>query len=1118
MSTLNLSIFKSTFAWIVRYLLAAAFLLLSVFLFARLLTPRNAEAPPPLSVGEQQQLDALRDYGIDRENPPVRWVDVDYSEGEAAAWWPKVEPELLLPMVEQGLLPGVAERVGSEPLVLDAHSQESPEYGGTWFRAALSLSDTAVQTYRLSAPTLARWSPQGYPIVPHIARNVSISDDYKEFTVELRRGMRWSDGHPFTAADILYWWESESIHPEMRILPPDIMRIGSDFGRVELIDDLCVKFIFSQPNGLFLEKLTSFQGIQIINSPAHFLGRYHPFDGDKDWIASEMERLGMPSPRALYTAVKERHNHEHPRLWPWIFSKPQSTPPYTVVRNPYYFAVDTSGRQLPYVDRIFFNQQSGDLIGISAGSGEFSMQERHIRFQQYTLLMAGRASNGYQVNHWLNGDSSSYVIQPNMLRRVDPDRPETRWKREFLSNPKFRQALSLAIQREDILRAEFAGMSVPSQVGPPPESPFHNPRVTKAWTAYEPATASRMLDELGLDQRDSDGFRLFPDGTRMHFFINVTPMLGVGPAQLVAEDWRAAGIRVQVRERSRELFRLEIDSLEHDFSVWISNGEFLPLLEPRLLVPFNAYSDFARAWGVWFGTGGYNAPEDAPRTRGSQRPPDDHPVWESFALYDQLTRATTFDQRHELVTRLIEISLDQLWTINLGTAPPILAVVRDDFANVPEKAVYSYDFLSPGNLAPELFFIRSHNDPSITTDQLRDDLMAKDRNPSIGIDGVAMPLLAPEPTEAGSLAGLLLRIGFIAIALAVAILLILRHPFVGRRMLLMIPTIMVVSVVNFVIIQAPPGDYLTTLINQLQESGDEADLQRIDDLKEIFLLEESMFKRYLHWSGLYWFTSFKNEDKGLLQGHMGRSMETLEAVNAIVGDRIILTVLISLGTILFTWVVAIPLGVYSAVKQYSPGDYIAGLIGFIGMCIPNFLLALILMYFSSRYLGITAIGLFSPEYAARPDWTWGKFINLLTHIWIPIVVVGTGGTAHMLRIMRGNLLDELKKPYVTTARAKGVRPLKLLIKYPVRLALNPFISGIGNLFPQLVSGSAIVALILSLPTVGPLMLSALLSQDMYLAGSLLMVLSIMGVLGTLVSDLLLVLLDPRIRLEQGGSR
>lgn len=1101
----------------VLYSTAAVFLFGATFLFARMLTPRGIEDPRTLDAEEQAALEALRDYGIDNVNPPVRWRDVDYTEGKNAPWWPGIEPDLLQPLVERGELPPVIERTGPEPLVVAAEGDLTPEYGGTWYRAGLSLSDVNVILMRISAPTLVRWSPQGYPIVPHLARDFKVSEDHRTFTFKLRRGMRWSDGAPFTARDILYWWEAESTHPDMRRVPPDIMRIGSEYGYVEMVDEHTVRFRFPAPNALFLERLASFQGIQIVNSPAHFLAPFHPYDGDPEQIAKEMDRLRMPSARALHTAIKERHNPEHPRMWPWIYSSPQNTPPYTVVRNPFYFAVDTEGRQLPYIDRIFFNQQSGDLIGISAGSGDLSMQERHIRFQQYTLLMAGREEHGYEVLHWLSGDSSSYVIQPNLLRRVDPRRPETKWKREYLSNADFRRALSLAINRDDILRAEFAGMSRPSQVGPPPGSPFHHPRVLEAWTVFDPAAANRKLDAIGLGNRDADGYRTFPDGTRMQFFINVTPMLGVGPAQLVAEDWRAVGIRVQVRERSRELFRLEIDGLMHDFSIWTSNGEYLPLLEPRLIVPFNAYSDFARAWGVWFGTGGYFADPDAPLTRGSQRPPEDHRVWESFALYDQLTRATEQSEQIDLVHRMLDIALDEAWTINLGTAPPVLAVVRNDFHNVPEKAVYSYDFLSPGNYSPELFFIRGNPDPEITREQIRSQLLAGGRASPAAAASVTTVESRAEPGARGAF-GRLLRTAFLLVAALFLLLIALRHPFVGRRLVLMVPTLFVVSIVNFIIIQAPPGDYLTTLINQLQESGDEADLQRIEDLQEIFHLEESSVHRYLRWSGIYWFGTFRAEDRGLLQGHMGRSMETLETVNDVVGDRILLTVLISLGTILFTWVVAIPLGIYSAVKQYSAGDYIAGLIGFIGMCIPNFLLALILMYFSSRYLGITAIGLFSPEYAARPDWTWGKFFDLLKHIWIPVIVVGTAGTAHMLRIMRGNLLDELKKPYVTTARAKGVRPLKLLLKYPVRLSLNPFVSGLGNLFPQLVSGSAIVALILSLPTVGPLMLSSLLSQDMYLAGSLLMVLSIMGVIGTLVSDLLLVLLDPRIRLEQGGTR
>lgn len=230
-----------------------------------------------------------------------------------------------------------------------------------------------------------------------------------------------------------------------------------------------------------------------------------------------------------------------------------------------------------------------------------------------------------------------------------------------------------------------------------------------------------------------------------------------------------------------------------------------------------------------------------------------------------------------------------------------------------------------------------------------------------------------------------------------------------------------------------------------------------------------------------------------------------------------LTFWVSLGTIVFTWMIALPIGIYSAVRQYSVGDYVLSFIGFIGMCLPNFLFAILIMYWSDRYLGINVSGLFSPEYAVTPEWSWGKVVDLMKHIWVPIVVIAAGGTAGMIRIMRGNLLDELRKPYVTTAKSKGVRPFRLLIKYPVRLALNPFISGIGALFPQLVSGGAIVAIVLSLPMVGPMLLEGILAEDVYLAASMLMVLSLLGVIGTLVSDLLLLWLDPRIRFE-GGSR
>jgi ABC-type dipeptide/oligopeptide/nickel transport system permease component len=304
---------------------------------------------------------------------------------------------------------------------------------------------------------------------------------------------------------------------------------------------------------------------------------------------------------------------------------------------------------------------------------------------------------------------------------------------------------------------------------------------------------------------------------------------------------------------------------------------------------------------------------------------------------------------------------------------------------------------------------------------------------------------------------------------------------------------------------------------ELRAAGDANAETETARLSEMFHLGEPVWQRYVRWLGLPWFVTFAPQDRGLLQGDMGRSMETLRPVNEMVGDRIVLTFWVSLGTILFTWAVALPIGIYSAVRQYSPGDYIVSFLGFFGMCLPNFLLAILLMYFSAEYLGLNVTGLFSPEYAAQPGWTWGKVLDLLKHIWVPVVVIALGGTAGMIRVMRGNLLDELGKPYVTTARAKGVPPFRLLMKYPVRLALNPFVSGIGGLFPQLVSGGAIVAIVLSLPMVGPLLLQGLLSEDIYLAASMLMVLSLLGILGTLASDLLLLWIDPRIRFEGEGK-
>ncbi|MFT4607780.1 MAG: peptide/nickel transport system permease protein [Gammaproteobacteria bacterium] len=329
--------------------------------------------------------------------------------------------------------------------------------------------------------------------------------------------------------------------------------------------------------------------------------------------------------------------------------------------------------------------------------------------------------------------------------------------------------------------------------------------------------------------------------------------------------------------------------------------------------------------------------------------------------------------------------------------------------------------------------------------------------------------------------------------------------YIIRRVLTMIPTLLVISMLVFIIIQLPPGDYLTSYIAELRSQGESVDEQKIAFLREQYGLDRPVYVQYLVWLG------------GMFQGDFGYSFEYNLPVTEVVGDRLFLTILISVVTILFTWIVAFPIGIYSATHQYSWGDYGLSFLGFLGLATPNFLLALIMLYFANVYFGTSIGGLMAPEYI-NAEWSVDKLLSVLEHLWIPVVVIGSSGTAGMIRRLRANLLDELQKQYVVTGRAKGLPPGKLLAKYPLRVSLNFFIADIGNLLPTVISGAEIVAVVMSLPTTGPLLLSALQSQDMYLAGSFLMFLATLTVIGALVSDLLLAVLDPRIRLQGGPDK
>lgn len=325
--------------------------------------------------------------------------------------------------------------------------------------------------------------------------------------------------------------------------------------------------------------------------------------------------------------------------------------------------------------------------------------------------------------------------------------------------------------------------------------------------------------------------------------------------------------------------------------------------------------------------------------------------------------------------------------------------------------------------------------------------------------------------------------------------------FIGRRLLLMLPTLLVISMISFLIIQLPPGDYLTSYIQELSDRGEVVDQAIIDALRHRYGLDKPIYMQYLTWMA------------GVIQGDFGQSFEWNKPVKELIWERLGLTFTITLATIIFTWIVAIPIGIYSATHQYTIFDTIFTFIGFIGLSTPGFLLALLLMYLAYSYFGTSVGGLFSPEFIDVP-WSLAKVWDLLKHIWIPVVVLGFRGTAGLIRVMRANLLDQLGMQYVVTARAKGISELKLLLKYPVRIAINPLVSTIGWMLPQLVSGAIIVAMVLNLPTTGPIFLQALMNQDMYLAGSFVLMLSFLTIMGTLISDILLAWIDPRIRFEK----
>ena len=1057
-----------------------------------------SQAPPAEKVDEAEE---LRDIALDGE-PHQFVVDVDYAKQENAAWYPNNEAPILKELVKDGKLPPVHERLStvihgkrvSEPLVMKG-VEGIGNYGGTWIRG----STLAWIKYRGSASTLLRYDLYARNFVPHVAKAWTVSEDGREFTFTLRRGIRWSDGHPFTADDILYWWDWEENCKDFQSNPDRNFLIRNRAPEVIKVDDYAVKFVFPEPYGAFPRFVAA--KLEIANAPMHYLKVYHPTHPDRDpeRIAAWQAALKIRNPASLYKQVKDYQNPDHPRMWPWLYRRYTTLNPQSAVRNPYYWVVDTEGNQLPYIDRILCDTLiTRDSVSFTQGAA--SMQWHYNLFLNYTLHMRNRENHDFHVYHWWNGEVP-FVIYPNMTLREDST-PNGEALAALLKERRFRIALSVSINRKQIIESVYRGVGEPMAMVPERGTPWFSEEAAKLHHQYEPELANRLLDELELTQRDEEGYRTFPDGKRLTLIQSLPPAADVETMQFIIQDWKAVGLRVLIRPQGASLFTIEKGGRRQQLSWWSGNPHF-PL---RSGVTPEGYA--APGYTKWLNSGGPYAVE-GDETPGVVPPPG-HPMLENIELHAKAMAATDPTRQKELIDKALINAADQVWAINITKGLPQLVLVKKGFRNVPAKAFHGYQAYSPGgNAGIETYFWDKplNQDDPATVKTIRELIVtpvprvAEDETPSEG------PIVSVRPESGGWIAPLI-RWLLAGVAALFMVMFAVRHPFVRKRVLLMIPMLAVISMLVFTIIQLPPGDYTTVRIAELEEQGDQVQMQEIVEIREAFHLEESVVSRYINWMGFRWFASFKEKDRGLLQGHLGLSMKDNMSVNTLVGDRLLLTFCITLGSVFLTWIIALPIGIYSAVKQYSIGDYFFTSLAFLGMCIPTFLLALVLMVVT----GVS--GLFSQEFAAMEGWNWAKLLDLMKHIWLPVVIVGVSATAGMIRVMRANLLDELKKPYVVTARAKGVRPIRLLLKYPVRIALNPFVSGIGGLFPALVSGSAIIAMVLGLPTVGPLMLTAVLDQDMYLAGSMLMVLGLLSIFGTLVSDLLLVALDPRIRYEK----
>jgi len=597
------------------------------------------------------------------------------------------EAPALTDLVKQGKLPPVKKRLPDEIAVVEP-VEEIGEYGGTWRKSVTHRGDMMLSA-RVGYEPLVRWNRSGTEVIPNVAKSWKISDKGKVYTFYLRKGMKWSDGEPFTADDIMFWYKDVLLNKELNPVFPVWLTVGGQQAKLDKIDNYTIRFTFAKPYGLFLEYLAGPNAFNILSYPKHYLKQFHPNYTSKEELDKKVKEAGLNSWYQLFgQKVDLNSNPDLPSIRPWVLKTPDPTTYATAERNPYYWKVDPAGNQLPYIDKLSFSfVQNTENIVLKAVSGEDDMQYQYLSLANYTVLTENAKKGGYQVYLWPSAEIACFYPNQNVKDPV---------LRKLFQDRKFRIALSLAINRQEINQIGFLGLGTPHAATSVKGDPYYMEEFTKAYIDYNPKRANELLDEIGLTKRDKDGYRLRPDGKTLAIVINVFPAeTGMTPDvwELVKKYLEDIGIKTAIKVEDVSLWVTRTTAGESEIAGYATTGMRWDI-DPIWYVPTANNCYWAPLYGVWYATEG----------KGGEKPIPE--ILELQQLYDQLKETTNTEQKLKLGRSILKSHAENVWYVGLVNYPyPI--VVKNNFKNVPKEGiVHDWRLASPGYYNPEQFFFK----------------------------------------------------------------------------------------------------------------------------------------------------------------------------------------------------------------------------------------------------------------------------------------------------------------------------------------------------------------------------------------------------------------------------